>query len=312
MQRPGDQQADQTTFPVPRSMKLKLMTLGGLLSCALCTGASAGETPYRRAELVDFVNPTLPRSDIPRSSRVVRLDFGEKIGVSERRSDLELPPRIRIASTSLPTDRIRIPRWMRRSSPAEFRGAGSGHIALIDGCMPRPYRPSTILGRGAERRRKAFYPLVHHAACEAGIPVALMDALLMQESRYNPIAISPKGAFGLGQLMPATAKQLGVDRYSLLGNLRGAARYLSWQLREFGRVDLALAAYNAGPGRVRAAKGLPRIAETRNYVRIVLTNWNTIESNHALSQSGPALHPSGWPIWRGDRRTGSSWMGTNE
>ena len=77
-----------------------------------------------------------------------------------------------------------------------------------------------------------------------------MDALVIQESRYNPTAISPKGAFGLGQLMPGTARQLGVDRYSLDGNLRGAARYLSWQLREFGRVDLALAAYNAGPGRV--------------------------------------------------------------
>src|SRR3546814_710119 len=76
-----------------------------------------------------------------------------------------------------------------------------------------------------------------------------MDAMLIQESRYNPMALSPKGAFGLGQLMPGTAKQLGVDRYSLHGNLRGAARYLSWQLREFGRVDLALAAYNAGPGR---------------------------------------------------------------
>lgn len=266
-------------------MKPKLMTLGGLLSCALCTSASASETPYRRAELIDFVNPTIPRSDNPRSSSVVRMDFGGMIGVSERRPDLELRPPARIASTSLPTDRIRIPRWMRRGSPVEFASIGSGHIALIDGCMPRPYRPSNILGRGAERRRMAVYPLVHHAACEAGIPVALMDALLMQESRYNPIATSPKGAFGLGQLMPATAKQLGVDRYSLMGNLRGSARYLSWQLREFGRVDLALAAYNAGPGRVRAAKGLPRIAETRNYVRVVLHNWSMIESNHASPQS---------------------------
>src|SRR3546814_2976104 len=93
-----------------------------------------------------------------------------------------------------------------------------------------------------------------------------MDAMLIQESRYNPMALSPKGAFGLGQLMPGTAKQLGVDRYSLHGNLRGAARYLSWQLREFGRVDLALAAYNAGPGRVRSVKRVPRITETQNYV----------------------------------------------
>src|SRR3546814_2015702 len=92
--------------------------------------------------------------------------------------------------------------------------------------------------------------------------------------------------------MPGTAKQLGVDRYSLHGNLRGAARYLSWQLREFGRVDLALAAYNAGPGRVRSVRRVPRITETQNYVSKILTNWRAIESRHVrMEQARGALLP---------------------
>src|SRR3546814_10033684 len=70
------------------------------------------------------------------------------------------------------------------------------------------------------------------AACEARLPVGLIDALIMQESRYNPSALSPKGAFGLGQLMPATARQLGVDRYDLMQNLTGTAMYLAQQLDE--------------------------------------------------------------------------------
>src|SRR3546814_10891227 len=83
------------------------------------------------------------------------------------------------------------------------------------------------------------------AACEARLPVGLIDALIMQESRYNPSALSPKGAFGLGQLMPATARQLAVDRYDLMQNLTGTAMYLAQQHDESGRVDFALAAYNA-------------------------------------------------------------------
>src|SRR3546814_13201669 len=68
-------------------------------------------------------------------------------------------------------------------------------------CAVKPYRPSPILGQRADRRRELLYPLVRRAACEARLPVGLIDALIMQESRYNPSALSPKGAFGLGQLM---------------------------------------------------------------------------------------------------------------
>lgn len=89
------------------------------------------------------------------------------------------------------------------------------------------------------------------------------------ESRYCQDAVSPKGAVGLGQLMPGTAAALGVDASDPAQNLAGAARYLREQLDAFGDVTLALAAYNAGPGAVSKYGGVPPYAETKAYVREV-------------------------------------------
>lgn len=149
--------------------------------------------------------------------------------------------------------------------------------SLVGTCSDHSYAPSTLLKPEAEAHRRLFYPLVEAAACAEGLPVPLIDALLIQESAYNPLAVSPKGAFGLGQLMPATARQLGVDRFDVHANLRGAARYLRQLITRFGTVHLALAAYNAGPERIRIAKGLPAIPETLTYVRRVLRNWSVLQ-----------------------------------
>ncbi|KGB51926.1 Transglycosylase SLT domain protein [Sphingopyxis sp. LC81] len=283
-------------------MKRKVMLASGLPFYALCTSVSANETSHRRAELIDFAKPPLPRGDAPQISSVISMDFGKKVDTVEPNPNIVLQLRTRAASSSPPNDRIRVPSWMQPERSIRSASMRHNQIELLGRCRPRPYLPSNILARDAERRRKLLYSLVREAACEAGIPVALMDALLMQESRYNPVAVSPKGAFGLGQLMPGTAKQLGVDRYSLRGNLRGTARYLGWQLREFGRVDLALAAYNAGPGRVRKGRRIPRIVETRNYVSKVLANWRVIESNYLPPASRQAPLPPrrvfGWETFR--------------
>ena len=99
---------------------------------------------------------------------------------------------------------------------------------------------------------------------------ALIEALVWQESRWNHAAISPVGARGLGQLMPGTARELGVNPDDPFANLEGAARYLRIQLNTFGDLELALAAYNAGPARVRRAGGIPRIRETQNYVAAIM------------------------------------------
>jgi len=94
----------------------------------------------------------------------------------------------------------------------------------------------------------------------------LFRALIQAESAFDPQALSPKGAIGLGQLMPGTARQLGVDPHDLHQNLDGAARYFLAQLSRFGSVELALAAYNAGPHRVAEYRGVPPYAETRTYI----------------------------------------------
>ena len=94
----------------------------------------------------------------------------------------------------------------------------------------------------------------------------LFRALVEAESSYNPTAVSPKGAYGLGQLMPDTARSLGVDPRDPSQNLDGAARYLLAQLATFNDIDLALAAYNAGPHRVVEYSGIPPFSETRDYI----------------------------------------------
>ena len=116
-----------------------------------------------------------------------------------------------------------------------------------------------------------FAAALTQAATSANLSPTLLSALVWQESRWNPSAISPKGAMGLAQLMPATARDLGVDPTDPAANLKGGARYLRQLLDQFdGNVEKALAAYNAGPARVRMAGGVPAIAETQNYVASIV------------------------------------------
>ncbi len=135
---------------------------------------------------------------------------------------------------------------------------GTGWSGLIDPVPAADLSPTVWRG-----------PL-RSAAGLAGISPALLEALVWQESRWSPGARSSAGAIGLGQLMPRTARQLGVDPRDPAANLAGAARYLRQQLDRFdGNIELALAAYNAGPERVARRGAVPAIAETRAYVRAI-------------------------------------------
>lgn len=118
---------------------------------------------------------------------------------------------------------------------------------------------------------QAYAAKVAELAARYDLSPALIEAVVWQESRWHAGARSPAGARGLAQLMPGTARGLGVDADDPLANLEGGARYLREQLDRFdGDLEKALAAYNAGPGRVEQAGGVPRIRETQSYVAAVL------------------------------------------
>ena len=121
---------------------------------------------------------------------------------------------------------------------------------------------------------------VQELAARFDLSPALIEALVWQESRWREGAVSPVGARGLAQLMPGTARYLGVNPDDPFANLEGGARYLRDMLNRFEAVHLALAAYNAGPGAVSRARGIPRNGETPQYVRTVLSRWSAIGAYH--------------------------------
>lgn len=193
-----------------------------------------------------------------------------------------------------PFSAIAVPAWMR-GGPV-FAAAAT---TFVPGCSPTGYRRSGFLPADAEVRRQTYFSMMSNVACEYGIPVGLFDAMIIRESRYNASAVSPKSAFGLTQLMPGTAAGLGVNRYDVEQNLRGGARYLRQQLDRFGAYHLALAAYNAGPGRVRNGS-VPRIVETQDYVSNVLLNWSRLSgvSRVATIQTSASPAPRREPFVR--------------
>lgn len=117
--------------------------------------------------------------------------------------------------------------------------------------------------------RSPFDELIVEAARKFDVDAALVSAVIKAESDYRPSAVSHKGAQGLMQLMPATARRFGVtDAFDPAANIYAGTRYLRWLLDEFGgNPELALAGYNAGEGNVRKYEGVPPFRETVNYVR---------------------------------------------
>lgn len=201
------------------------------------------------------------------------------------------------AEVPSPLAGIRVPDWMKRRRKAariftSVASASSAFPAAAQSCAWEPYKPNPRLPFSTEQRRARYYGLVAAAACESGVPTHLLDALVTEESRYNPAARSPVGAIGLAQLMPGTASQLDVGNpWNVVENLRGGARYLRAQLDEFGRYDLALGAYNAGPARVRRVGRVPQIRETLGYVSNILRDvrWSLgQEPSVALAGGGVA------------------------
>lgn len=112
---------------------------------------------------------------------------------------------------------------------------------------------------------------IQESAARHAVAAPLVEAVAWQESRFNQAAVSPKGAMGVMQLMPGTARRLGVDASTLAGNVDGGVTYLSQMLQRFqGDLPRALAAYNAGPEAVQRYGGVPPYVETQAYVRAIM------------------------------------------
>ena len=140
----------------------------------------------------------------------------------------------------------------------------------------------------------AYAAMIDSAAARVDVSPALLDALARQESNYNPAAVSRKGAIGIMQLMPATAKALNLNPNDPAQNILGGALVLRQALNAFGgQIDLALAAYNAGQGAVAKYGGIPPYAETRAYVRQNLDKLARVsDSSHSRAGESPQIDPS--------------------
>ncbi len=140
-----------------------------------------------------------------------------------------------------------------------------------------------------ESRSAAFDELIDQHARANGLHPALVRAVIETESAFNPRAVSRVGAMGLMQLMPGTARELGVtDPFDPSDNIRGGTTYLRSLLDRFdGNVEFALAAYNAGPGAVERYDGVPPYRETRNYVAKLATR---IKDIRAFTRGGHTFY----------------------
>ena len=177
-------------------------------------------------------------------------------------------------------------RWISGPNMLQVESAG---LALLD-AAPLAEVPAEAgivpdyaiadAARHAQAVPDAYAAKVAELSARFDLSPALIEALVWQESRWHANALSPVGARGLAQLMPGTAREMGVDPDDPYANLEGGARYLREQLDRFdGDLEKALAAYNAGPGRVIDAGGIPRIRETQTYVASIMGRL----SNHSRS-----------------------------
>jgi soluble lytic murein transglycosylase-like protein len=143
--------------------------------------------------------------------------------------------------------------------------------------------PAIKLPPSVEKAKGQFNPIILQAASRYEVDASLIKAVIMAESRYNPKAVSKRGAIGLMQLMPQTAKALGVkNAFNPEHNINGGVKYLKKLLDQFGGdVRLAVAAYNAGSKRVKEYKGVPPFKATRFYLKKVFDYYRYFRHHHS-------------------------------
>jgi soluble lytic murein transglycosylase-like protein len=173
-------------------------------------------------------------------------------------------------------------RW--RISPETFLNSSIAHAQEC----PNPPKQSLkkVSRRLYElRSEKLYYPVIQEAADKYQVDPALIKAIIKAESGYNPEALSHRGAIGLMQLMPTTAKSLGIeDSFNPKHNIHGGVKYFSQLLDRFsGNVKLALAAYNAGSRYVKKYRGIPPFKATRIYIQKVIEYYQNYKKQLAAA-----------------------------
>ncbi len=190
---------------------------------------------------------------------------------------------------------------------SSLEGSGEIGAATVYSVDPNTPMDKRLFGEGRETVERMIMKVAQEyapRAASAGLSPtqfrALFQALVKQESRFNINAKSHVGAYGLTQLMPDTAADLGVNPNIPIENLRGGAKYITTQLNTFGNIPYALAAYNAGPGNVRKYGGVPPFKETQGYVRNITKYYNEylaviggVDALGTLSPSDYALAEAG-------------------
>jgi len=238
----------------------------------------------REATIQDF-SQAASASDDAAAASSPRLPQGPAAGVvSEMRAHFE-GSKVAVPDAwggTIVSDQLLNPEINRKSGPPGIPGTFShdyNNRASVS-CDGGIYTPTWWLPREAEARRARYFGIMASIACEHGIPTNLLDAVIAQESGYRSWAVSSAGAIGMMQIMPETARVLRLTiPFDPIANMRAGARYLRQQIDRFGRIDLSLAAYNAGPERRSLRAGMvPTIPETRHYVRTITTNWARLAS----------------------------------
>ncbi|SEQ51639.1 Transglycosylase SLT domain-containing protein [Ectothiorhodospira magna] len=140
-----------------------------------------------------------------------------------------------------------------------------------------------------DQRAMTYMPVIRHHANHHGVDEAMIKAIIMVESCFDPQAVSRVGAEGLMQLMPGTARELGVENaFDPAENIRGGVTYFARMLERFDHdLTLALAAYNAGPGAVERHGGVPPFRETQQYISRVMAQYRVLRPEAGISLTQP-------------------------